>query len=312
MAEDEEPAKDSLGVVPTPMTGGVDSWRQFGTNAAHVRAAFKSSFGIKVHHSTMNSELYNSLFSIEGRMRIEQVVEKEKAVGITRFTKITRGEATTMVYMSMDDEKNKRAAQTLDESREARAAAVNISADVMAKLDTFVRLSMELDKVAKDLHKVTATQPGVVFQSLQVFEDLQTRADTRKKEKDESDPIKLTELKNASEIEKRYCEQRLDELQPKQQALPKEIEKLKEVNRRLDLAIKTKLASDQEEEAANDLLMRRANRTKIQDKVSELAALDATIDQVQKDLVQLTAQIKEYETAMATGGATPAKRQKMK
>ena len=301
VTDDEEQAKDSLGLKPTPMTGGTDIWAQFGANSFHIRAAFKSSFGLKVKHPTMNSEVYKSLFNIEGRERVEQVVAKEVLAGIKRKPRTVKGETTTMVYMSEEDEKSQNPL-TLDESRDARAAAVNIPHDVMAKLDLFVRLSLELDKAAKDLHKVAAIQPGVEFTSLKVFEDLQGRADTSRKEKDESDPAKLTELKNASEAEKKYCEQRIAELKPKQQALPQEIEELKEVNKRLDLAIKSKLENDEEEDAALDLLQRRTNRTKIQEKDGELMALDATIEQVETGLKRLIEQIKGYEAAISAGG----------
>jgi len=321
-AQEPDDERDCLGAIPVPMSGGDNQWLQFMANVAPVRAAYAATFGIvttnlskgdgKIHRSTMNSMLYLGLFGMEAATRVLAIKKMEEAKGIERDHKQLHGKETFIVYMSEEDKKSK-IFKTLEETVEARAEAIGIPRSVLAKVDAAYRAKEEWEHAIKELHNeetVRSDQGAELPATLQVFHDLQARANKAKAQKEETDTTKLQELLTSAKVELDYIDKKVKELDDEIKKIPPKIEGLKKENAKLDCNIIQLASSDDEEKMAAAMRERRNNRDKISEHEGKKFVLNEAIEKCKKEKTELEETMKRIGEMI--GGALPSAKKQRK
>jgi len=247
--------------------------------------------------------IYQSIFGLEADVRVKAVLDMEKHAGITRRN------TTFDVTMTPEDEKAKpRVCKTLEETLHDRAEKIGIQHSVLAKIDACWRLSIEWEKANKALHEHeedTETLPA----TFPLFRDLQARANKYKSQKDETDVVKLKDLRASALVETSYIDEKVQDLNKSKAKYPAEIKKLKEENGKLDQDLKKLMSSDDDAQVTIVMGMRRRNRARLSELEAELISIEVIMGQYEKDAADLAKKIVDYTSKIE---GTPLKKQKIK
>ena len=286
---------------------------------------------------------------IAAATRVLAIEEMEKAKGIERDHKQLHGKKTCIVYMSKEDKKSK-IFKTLEETVEARAekigfprrcarkrtarcglaaeslSAVSVSAavpnlcSVLAKVDAAYRARKEWEHAIKELHNevtrpIPQSQAGTdqgaeLPATLQVFHDLQARANKVKAQKEETDTTKLQELLSSAKVELDYIDKKEKEFDDEIRKIPPKIEGLKKENAKLDRNIKQLASTDDEEQMAAAMRARRNNRDKMSELEGKKFVLNEAIEKCKKEKTDLEETMKRIGEMI--GGALPSAKKQRK
>jgi len=281
---------------------------------------------------------------IAAATRVLAIEKMEKAKGIERDHKQLHGKKTCIVYMSKEDKKSK-IFKTLEETVEARAEAIGIPrrcarkrtarcglaaeslsavsavmsaavsnlCSVLAKVDAAYRAKEEWEHAIKELHNeetVRSDQGAELPATLQVFHDLQARANKAKAQKEETDTTKLQELLTSAKVELDYIDKKVKELDDEIKKIPPKIEGLKKENAKLDRNIIQLASSDDEEKMAAAMRERRNNRDKISEHEGKKFVLNEAIEKCKKEKTELEETMKRIGEMI--GGALPSAKKQRK
>ena len=277
---------------------------------------------------------------IAAATRVLAIEEMEKAKGIERDHKQLHGKKTCIVYMSKEDKKSK-IFKTLEDTVEDRAEAIGfprrcarkrtarcglaaeslsaVSAavpnlcSVLAKVDAAYRARQEWEDAIKELHNeetVRTDQGAELPATLQVFHDLQARANKAKAQKEETDTTKLQELLASAKVELDYIDKKVKELDDENRKSPPRVEGLKKENAKLDRTITELASSDDEEKMAAAMRERRNNRDKISELEGKKFVLNEAIEKYKKEKKDLEDMMKRMGEMI--GGALPSAKKRSK
>ena len=193
------------------------------------------------------------------------------------------------------------------------SAAVSNVCRVLAKVDAAYRARQEWEDAIKELHNeetVRTDQGAELPATLQVFHDLQARANKAKAQKEETDTTKLQELLASAKVELDYIDKKVKELDDENRKIPPRVEGLKKENAKLDRTITELASSDDEEKMAAAMRERRNNRDKISELEGKKFVLNEAIEKYKKEKKDLEDMMKRMGEMI--GGARPSAKKRSK
>ena len=146
--------------------------------------------------------------------------------------------------------------------------------------------------------------------TLQVFHDLQARANKVKAQKEETDTTKLQKLLSSAKVELDYIDKKEKEFDDEIRKIPPKIEGLKKENAKLDRNIKQLASTDDEEQMAAAMRARRNNRDKISELEGKKFVLNEAIEKCKKEKTDLEETMKRIGEMI--GGALPSAKKQRK